>query len=85
MARANRSRPLYAHEMTDCEHAELADVLHDIRGMAVVSGYESPLYSNLYKGWTVFGRQYRKDRGGVSTECLYVSPNAVFNELLFAE
>ena len=41
----------YEVEMTDDEHAELADVLSGIRGRAVLSGYRTPLYDRLFEGW----------------------------------
>ena len=37
--------------MTDDDHAELAAVLSSIRGRAVLSGYRTPLYDELYDGW----------------------------------
>ncbi len=41
----------YAHEMSDNDHADLADVLKGIRGRAVLSGYRTPLYDRLYADW----------------------------------
>ena len=41
----------YGHEMSDDEHIELADLLHAIRGRAVISGYRTPLYDKLFDGW----------------------------------
>ncbi len=41
----------YECEMTDDEHVELADALWSIRGRAVLSGYRTPLYDRLFKGW----------------------------------
>ncbi len=41
----------YAHEMTDGDHADLATTLATIRGRAVLSGYRTPLYDDLYSGW----------------------------------
>ncbi len=42
----------YGYEMSDAEHAELARMLHSIRGRAVVSGYGTALYDGLFAGWT---------------------------------
>ena len=42
----------YGYEMTDDDHAELADVLNSARGRVVVSGYHTDLYDCLYQGWT---------------------------------
>src|SRR3954463_9993996 len=41
----------YKYEMDVAAHTELADVLNSIRGKAAVSGYNSPLMDQLYKGW----------------------------------
>lgn len=41
----------YKFEMKNEAHRELAEVLKSIKGMAAVSGYESPLMNELYKGW----------------------------------
>lgn len=41
----------YAHEMTDSEHIELANMLNEIRGRAVVSGYRTTLYDKLFSEW----------------------------------
>lgn len=44
--------PDYAHELrTDDEHRELADALHACAAAVVVSGYDSPLYGELYGSW----------------------------------
>ena len=45
----------YGHEMTDQDHCELAALLHDIKGRAVLSGYRSPsttTCSRLGTAWT---------------------------------
>jgi len=41
----------YKFEMKNEAHRELAEVLRNIKGMAAISGYESPLMNELYKGW----------------------------------
>lgn len=48
-----KSKEVYYNEMTDEQHVELAEKLNKIKGKAVVSGYPSELYDNLYKGWRV--------------------------------
>lgn len=42
----------YAFEMTDAQHTELAEALRKVRGKVALSGYDSPLYDELYAGWT---------------------------------
>lgn len=41
----------YGYEMTDEEHIELAKALHRIKGRAVLSGYRTGLYDDLYADW----------------------------------
>ncbi len=67
----------YAFEMSDDDHRELAEVLAGIEGMAIVSGYESDLYAEIYDGWTVEKRIATTDHRGsqrFATECLWLSP-----------
>lgn len=42
----------YAYEMTDDEHKELAEVLHNVKGKVALSGYRSDIMDKLYKDWT---------------------------------
>lgn len=41
----------YRNEMTKDEHKELLKVLVKVKGKVVVSGYESDLYNQKFKGW----------------------------------
>lgn len=42
----------YAHEADGEDfHRALADTLHKVRGQVLLSGYPSPLYTELYEGW----------------------------------
>lgn len=41
----------YGYEMTTDDHVELAKVLDVVRGRAVLSGYQSELYDDLYRHW----------------------------------
>ena len=42
----------YGFEMTDAQHAALAETLRGVRGKVAISGYASGLYEDLYTGWT---------------------------------
>ncbi len=67
----------YRHNMEDSEHRELAEVLHGIDGMAVVSGYACPLYDEeLFPDWKRVERQANTDGGGLRQEVLWISPTA---------
>ena len=65
----------YRHEMTDGDHRDLSGLLAGIEGMAVVSGYPSMLYDELYAGWVRFMKRTQADIGA-TVECLWVSPSA---------
>jgi DNA adenine methylase len=66
----------YAHELTDTGHRRLADVLHALRGMAVVSGYPCALYRELFAGWPVVTRRARTNGARAAAEALWPSPRA---------
>ena len=77
--RSERWEQAYHTELSDEDHAELADVLGRIEGMAVVSGYPSELYDELFAGWERVERRAATDHRGSArfrTECLWISPNA---------
>jgi DNA adenine methylase len=50
----------YKYEMTNKEHEELANVLHDIKGKVAISGYECDLMNNLYGDWNVHYNKIKK-------------------------
>lgn len=68
-------RAAYGHEMTDADHRDLAAVLGSIKGRAVLSGYRSALYDELFAPW------YRVDADeklcnsskGKRQECLWMN------------
>lgn len=67
----------YAYEMTDDAHRELLDCLLGIKGMAVVSGYASPLYDETLKGWRRVTRIVSDHARQRREEVLWISPKAV--------
>lgn len=71
----NRERQMYAQELTDADHIELACQLKAVQGMVVLSGYDSELYASLYGGWQKITRPSVSSGGGKRTECLWLSPN----------
>jgi DNA adenine methylase len=74
------STTVYDHEMTEAEHVLLGEALSTCRGDAIVSGYPSPLYDGLYKGWrSVTIDIANHAAGGKSkqrkTETLWIKPS----------
>jgi DNA adenine methylase len=60
----------YRHEMTDEDHIRLAEIILSSPMMFVISGYDSGLYNDLYKGWRKAYKQAAPEK-----ECLWFSPN----------
>lgn len=59
----------YLHEMsTEDDHRALAAALRSCRAAVVLSGYESPLYEQLYAGWHVTRLNATTERGGIRRE-----------------
>lgn len=50
-SRASHGREYSAEMLTDDSHRELAEGLRNCRAAVVLSGYASPLYEDLYRGW----------------------------------
>ncbi len=66
----------YRHEMTDADHARLLQVLQDLRGMVVLSGYPAPSYDAALAGWTRVERAAHADGARARTEVLWINPRA---------
>lgn len=66
----------YAHNLAEDDHAELAEVLHRIRGAAVVSSYPSELYDGLYGDWQMVEKEALGDGAVKRTEVLWLNPKA---------
>lgn len=71
------SRSYYRHEMTDADHAELLDVVLELEGFVVLSGYASPLYETRLAHWQKSTTSARISAGrgtGLRTECVWINP-----------
>ncbi|HEA67560.1 MAG TPA: DNA adenine methylase [Desulfobacterales bacterium] len=54
--RDSHTHRAYRHEMSDDQHVELLKELCALRGMVVISGYQSDIYNSLLSGWHTEGR-----------------------------
>lgn len=63
---------VYNHEMSNEEHLKLLNRLKFIKGKAVISGYQNPLYDGL--GYKTISRESRTNGDSSRTECLWVCP-----------
>lgn len=70
-----RGNAAYECEMNDEDHRELAEVLNNIQGMAVLSGYPSDLYDELYAGWSFVERRAHADGARDRIERLWFNDN----------
>lgn len=70
----------YSYEMTDDEHKQLADCLHSVKGMVVLSGYHSDLYDNLYSDWLQVSREAYADQAQKRIEVLWLNDVAAHQQ-----
>ncbi len=76
ITRPGKPRQEYTHEYTDAQHEQLADALHELQGMVVLSGYPSAMYDQLYQGWERIDRASFADGARPRTECLWLNSTA---------
>jgi len=75
--RVLRGQRYYRHEMTADEHGDLLDAVRALRGMVVIAGYPSDLYTQQLAGWRMVTTQSRiSARCGTAlrTEALWLNP-----------
>lgn len=66
----------YPLEMADADHIALSEALHSIKGMALISGYDSALYRELYADWRCVTKEARTVNNVKRIEHLWVNKNA---------
>lgn len=66
----------YAHEMTTQDHAALLEVLRNVAGMVVLSGYPAPLYEDALSDWHRVEKAALADGARPRTEVLWINPQA---------
>lgn len=75
-SRSEGSRARYMHEMSNADHIALAERLHTVQGMVLLSGYDCPLYRDLYRDWDVRHKTMTTNGNSNAVESLWISPNA---------
>lgn len=63
----------YRHEMDDAAHQALAEALHTLAGAVIVSGYDSPLYQDAFRGWHCVRKSAHADGARDRVECLWLN------------
>lgn len=71
--RASENPKQYRFEMTDDDHRELAILLKSVKGKVVLSGYDSPLYKELYGDWEQEMKESYADGAKKRVEVLYLN------------
>jgi DNA adenine methylase len=66
----------YVHEMIDDDHRRMAEAVHDLKGMAIVCGYRSKLYGDLFRGWETIEFDALADGARPRREVLWFNPAA---------
>ena len=77
-ASENRLQHNYRHEMTIKQHEKLAETLHSLKGMVVVSSYPGDLYNRLFASWkrvSWTGEQFCHG-SQTRTECVWMNKAA---------
>lgn len=65
----------YRHDMGDADHVALLEVLNNVQGRVVLSGYNCELYHDLLPGWTAKSHQARVSNSQVQRdEVVWLSP-----------
>lgn len=78
----------YEYELNDNDHSQIVLVLQNIKGKAILSGYDHPIYNPLVEsGWTriaietiAYSSRYREKPNRI--EYLWISPNCKERVLL---
>lgn len=68
----------YNHEMSPADHEQLLAVATIMKGMVMISGYDSELYNDMLSGWHKETKDSRISAGRgtkVKKECLWISPD----------
>lgn len=68
----------------DNDHIDLRDSLKSIKGLAMVSGYESDFYRELYKDWTFIKlepKRHSMKGSKFQEECIWINYEIKSNEL----
>lgn len=60
---ARTAKKVYDYEMTDEDHRKLADLARKAAGHVLVSGYDCPLYRQIYKGWRCVTKEMPNNAG----------------------
>jgi len=69
-----RGNAAYAVEMTDEDHEQLSEVLHQVRGAVILSSYRNDMYDRLYADWEARECHAHSDGARDRIEVLWLNP-----------
>lgn len=67
----------YRHELDDSDHEKLLEVLANVSGMVLLSGYDHEMYRNALKDWQCVELETHADQAMPRTEYLWMNPAAM--------
>lgn len=79
--RGTDSRKSYRHEMDDTAHRNFAEFVRGLSGMVIISGYDCPLYSDLFGDWYQVRRKAHADGARDRIEVLWLNKAAADQQL----
>lgn len=68
-----RGKVAYEHEFTDQDHIDMVKVCNDLKGKAMICGYDCTLYQAILKSWHMAKRSAFADGAKERTECLWMN------------
>lgn len=74
---------LYSHDLKHDDHIRLAEALHRIKGMAIISGYDCDLYRDIYSDWEMDSNTNNDYMNNKRQECLWIKPGSGAQERWF--
>lgn len=73
-ARNGNRGNFFRHDMTDADHVRLGAFLQTLRGMVILSGYDAPLYREMFSGWTRLEKKHMADSARPRLEVVWMNP-----------
>ena len=73
MRSTRRSGRLYSKEMDEADHRRLLDLIVHTRAKVVLSGYHSPLYTEVLSGWWTARAAMRTTSAEMREEVLWMN------------
>lgn len=73
----SQPRRQYRYEMTNEDHVQLSHQVKQLKGFVVVSGYDCPLYRDIFGDWVSLKKVVRTSARKKAVEYLYLSPTVV--------